>query len=1044
MSNGDADKVCAECGAAHRAEDRFCSNCGARLAPSTSQAAPPRVSLDRLFEHLRQGEQRPATILMADISGFTALGERIDAEQLFQLINRVFHEFVEILVNHGAHIDKYVGDEVVALFGVPRAQEHSAERAVFAALAMRDRLEEMNIAGEFGEIRLGVHMGINIGPVMVGPVGHRSYLDYTVIGDAVNLAKRLETEAPEGEIYVSRAVCDAAGGACEFAAVGPIRVKGRETEVEVYRVTGAHPSERDTPEAAGHATPLLARDRELAALSRCAGEALAGAVRVVGVVGPAGIGKSKLVHSWRSAEGDRDFRVLATTCYSCGEQFPLLPLLDLVSQFGGARLEGWPPRVVLEETVPEAEPLTALVQLMQSPPAEPDPDWQGHLVARLAELLNHGASGQPLCLIVDNAQWMDESSREVLAQLAEALPTDALLMILSGRDPEGSWVTHLDPSDLLALPPLPRSAMETLIAWWARPTVLTRETLKAICDRADGHPYFARELVRGFRSPRGDRAAGGVLPGSLHELFLAQLDALAVPLRRLVQAASVVGEPFTVPVLQAALGAERGDATTGLQRALGQDLLQQSTLDGQYVFRRRLLFEAAYETIPPSQRQTLHTQIANHLVEHLTVMGESAVHAAAYHAYRGQRDARALDLLLRSAQRYRAQYSNRQAVRAATCALEVISSLPDPAAWSRERLQALLVVAQACTILGDLSTAEGTLAEAEIVAEDCADQELVARVALQAATCSLMLGDPEEAFRRFGRAGEAWRALGDVTRVAHALVGMGLCAQQQANRAGAVALFQEAAAMPGAESWVRAAALNNAGILLLEDGHYGQAEAQIRQGLAENLASSDRRGMAHSHCSLGEALYLRGELEEARAQLLLARDLAREIEDAQGVEETTLNLVRVLLALGAREEAHNLLQESEALPAEAADPQTVLLRQMLAWQVGLAGVGGEAWAAWCPVEGADSGACWNTYADGICLQLAAALAEGDAARTADLGAALTEALPHVLDRHLASYARWLMAAATDAGTTLPPFTAPSEPTLYDRRAAELRHLLGYR
>lgn len=201
-----------------------------------------RPSLDEMFAHLRSGEQRRAAILMTDISGFTALGEQAEPEWLFHLINQVFEELVECLVAHGAHIDKYVGDEIVALFGVPIAQERSAERAILAALAMRDRLGMLNEQARFGDVALDIHTGINVGRVMVGPVGHRAYAEYTVIGDTVNVAQRLAEEAPPGEIYVSRAVRDAVGDMFEFDTIGAVNLAGRRQEVEAFQVVGAHGS----------------------------------------------------------------------------------------------------------------------------------------------------------------------------------------------------------------------------------------------------------------------------------------------------------------------------------------------------------------------------------------------------------------------------------------------------------------------------------------------------------------------------------------------------------------------------------------------------------------------------------------------------------------------------------------------------------------------------------------------------------------------------------------------------------------------------------
>jgi class 3 adenylate cyclase len=167
-----ATRACPQCGRMVPQSDSFCGGCGARLAEAPgAPTRTARASLQEVFAHIRAGEQRLATVLMTDISGFTSLGEEAEPEWLFHLINEVFGELVEVLVAHGAHIDKYVGDEIVALFGVPYAQEKAVERALRAALAMRERLRTLNARGRFAGTCPEIHTGINVGRVMVGPYG---------------------------------------------------------------------------------------------------------------------------------------------------------------------------------------------------------------------------------------------------------------------------------------------------------------------------------------------------------------------------------------------------------------------------------------------------------------------------------------------------------------------------------------------------------------------------------------------------------------------------------------------------------------------------------------------------------------------------------------------------------------------------------------------------------------------------------------------------------------------------------------------------------
>ncbi|NCO95468.1 MAG: hypothetical protein COY42_24490 [Armatimonadetes bacterium CG_4_10_14_0_8_um_filter_66_14] len=1028
-----AERSCPNCRRPVAADDRFCSGCGTSLGGAASAPSVETVSgrpgLDQVFAHLRSGEQRPATVLMSDIAGFTTFGEGADPEWVFNLINEVFAELGECILAHGGHIDKYVGDEVMALFGVPFAQERSAERAVRAALAMHDRLNELNRRGRFGGLELGLHTGINLGPVMVGPVGHRRSADYTVIGDAVNVTKRLEDEAPTGEIYVSEAVRDAVCEAFELQAVGSLLLSGRRQPENVYRVKGARP----TAEVAGRAerteTPTVGRESEWAQLAEEGERTVEGAFSVVCVAGPPGIGKSRLIAEWQRSPQARGFQSVPLGCHAFGEHFPLLPIVDLVTRLAGVRLDGWPPRVsgdlaaAVSGLPLGADERTVLRQLLVNvgPPADDATgEWRAQLCAALQSLLRTVCSERPLCVILEDVHWIDESSRAILTEALAARDLGGMLLLLSARDPGDAWPEQLLRARIIRLAPLSRSAMEQLIERWAAPTALPRETVRALGDRAQGHPYFARELIRALkRSGSETLAAEASLPNTLQELFLAQLDSLPRVVRHLVQSASVVGEPLSASLLQSAMGDEAHLAFSALTEAVGQGLLRAGPAQGQFSYARRLLFEAAYTTIPPSRRRKLHARIAAHLEDRLATMGETAVHAVAYHAYLGYRDVRAVALLLRSAKRYRDQCASRLAVRDATRAVELISALPAPDAHLEERLEALWVISQAYQVVGDLEHAEGTLAEAELLAEKCPNSMPAAHLAIAAATLHHMRGRIPLAAEAFRRARDAYAQLGEEPRVGHALLGMGLCAQQSGDRSRAVQLFEEAAQRSGELLWVKAAALNNAGMALLEEGRYAEAESPLREGLRANEESDegrgDRRGIAHSHASLGELCYRLARFEEAQQWLAHTQAEAREIEDGHCEQQAVAMLVRVLVLQNQTREAEQLsanlapgaedpelaalcrLARLEAACAGEAPPRSDLLPSV---QVGASGEGPD-----LPSAGA-----LNAQVEALCVALECALTHRNGAALRQFAAALAQHVPLAVDVCLRRYGEWLLSA----------------------------------
>ncbi|NSW58088.1 MAG: AAA family ATPase [Armatimonadetes bacterium] len=1064
---------CPACGRAIAPDDRFCGRCGTAVADKPASAPrAARASLGEVFAHLRSGEQRPATILMTDVSGFSSLAEGVEPEWLYHLINQVFEELVDCLVAHGAHIDNYVGDEIVALFGVPFAQEKSAVRAILAALSMRERLDRLNRAGRFGNVPLGIHTGINAGPVMVGPVGHREHADYTVIGDTVNVAKRLESEAPVGEVYVSRAVRDAAATEIDFESVGSVSLRGRREPVEVFRVLGAR--RRSKASLSSEASPARAtvpRERELAELSRLSEEASSGNVRVACVTGPPGIGKSALVAHWLQSNALSDFRILSAFCHACGQQFPLLPLADILSQVTGLRVENWPPQVVgdfgaglaalgLAESHRRSL-CGALSHFSVRPHQYEASDAQG-LGESLAALIGRITASGPVCLVLEDIHWCDEGTQQVLVEALASYSRWPLLVLLTARPPLPDWMMAALPVTLVDVRPLARRAMEQLVASWASPQILPATTVRAICDRADGHPYFARELVRALRE-RATPSAGsdGGLPDTLQELFLSRLDSLPLPLRQTVQAASVVGEPFSASLLASCLEGDVPVSDGILWQAAQAGLLRPGSGAGQYVFGPRLLFDAAYATIPPSRRRDLHARIATHLAGQLSTMGASAVHAAAHHAYLGYGDERALDLLMRSAEQYRAQYANRHAIQAAGRALEIIVSLPDPATRLVQRLEALLLLAQSHQVVGELGAAEGALAEAEVLAEDCTDCEINGRIALASATLQWMQGDLSKASAGFARAHQMWEALGNATRAAQALVGGGLCAGQSGDREGALALFERAAADPRVEPWVHAAAVNNAGIMLLEDGRYEEAEPYLSAGLDANERDDDRRGRAQSKTSLGELNYRRGRLDVARELLEQAVAEAGEIEDASCLPLATAYLARVLSASGGASVARSLLaaiaRDVEVLQPDVEAPLRVAeLEATLPCAVVAADQAARAQARglralsnWPACPGQVSAVCQNAYVEILCVGVEGALLSGHRT-TGPWFDRLRDHADSAVDVHLRRYAEWLLSLA-DQGQEVPPFadqpqsdsvSATDPGTIFNVRARRLREALG--
>ena len=1013
--------------------------------------------MHKLFAHLQSGEQRPVTVLMTDVTGFTSLGAHAEPEWLFNLINEVFGELVEVLVAHGAHIDKYVGDEIMALFGVPLAQERTVERALRAALAAHDRLRVLNSRGRFGSTNPSVHTGVNLGTVMIGAVGHSEHADYTVIGDAVNVTKRLEDQAPDGAIYVGEAVQQIAAKEFEFEPLGEFVFAGREEPVVAYRLLGVKDSA--PADTSVEYTPLVAREAELELIGQYAHEAASSDQTIVYILGPDGIGKSGLIEEWQHSADAQPFRTIKTSCHIFGEHFPLLPLVEIVTQLVGLRITGWPPHVAGD--VAEAmkasmgdemarERLAALLRSLDQPLDEESGGSYESLCAALTALLADSSDRSPLCLIIEDVQWIDETSHSILLEVLGERRQWPLLVLLSARELEDKWPEGQLGEHRLRLGPMPRKSMERLVQRWAAPAVLSEPRLQAICERAEGRLHFARELIRAFKQrSEGELRDDLALPASVEESLLSELDALPPALRRLVQAASVVGEPMSYSILEGAIGPDVELTGALLASATHRGLFRTGSAPGQFVFARPLLFEAVYGTIPPTQRKSLHARLAAYMEGLVDEMGDAAIHTAAHHAYFGYYDERAVELLLRSARVYRLQYANRQAIGSVSRAIEIIASLHEPGKLLDQRLEALLLMAQSYEVVGELPSAEGALAEAEVLVEQCDDADLVARIATAAATLYFMEGDLTAAEEGFKRARDACRQLGNEPREGHALLGMGMCAQQTGRHEEALELFAQAAERGASALWVKAAALNNAGVVLIGEGRYAEAERYVLEGLQANEEDGDRRGVAHSKASMGELCFRLARLDEAREWLHEAAAEAEEIEDAECVQLATIFLTRVHAIAGDTHAAQ------EALDALSAGEATGDAEMLALWKIAeldaeiVSAKSREAQSGDIADEASPgrlsdlydehAPTCSNAYVEMLCLEAEAALLRGHTQAADGWAELVADRAPKAADRHLRRYAQWLLEVVRRGGEGVAPLSQGDEdqPTVFENRSRRL-------
>ena len=578
-------------------------------------------------------ERRLVTVLFADLVGFTGRAELSDPEAVRDMQRAYFGAVSTEVARYGGTVEKYIGDAVMAIFGAPQAHDDDAERALRAALRIRDAVSGLD--GEL-QVRIGVNTGEVVGGMGSGPQAG----DYTVSGDAVNVAARLQQTAEPNEILAGASTRRLSTEAFAFAPLSELALRGRTEGVEAWRLERELP---DRPRLRGGEARLVGRTRERAMLESALDEASSGRGLIVAMVGEAGIGKSRMALEMRRVAEAEGFSTVWTTSRSYATAFPYHLLSQLVEQLlssaagddaaSSLRALG----VSGDERTFErwAAVLDALGNESDDDPRLADVSPAGRqrlLVHAVVALVRASSQRHPLLLVLDDLHWADAASLAVVEELldvAAELPVAVLALYRSGWNHGWDGKSCYQQLNLRALlPPEARELAEQCLPGGQ----LAPEVIDRLLDRSAGNPFFLEELLRG--EGQAATSPGHRIPETIHEMLLARLDALPPDARQTLQLAAVVGVEFSEQIVSALAtnggghGPNTNDDFRTLQRAdlvvprVGEDG------DRTFAFRHPLIHEVAYRSLLVSTRRTLHGRIARWLEEH---GGEEQVAELAQH-----------------------------------------------------------------------------------------------------------------------------------------------------------------------------------------------------------------------------------------------------------------------------------------------------------------------------------------------------------------------------------------------------------------------------
>jgi class 3 adenylate cyclase/tetratricopeptide (TPR) repeat protein len=739
----------------------------AAVATLRAQLATVEVEQDKALQ--LTGERKLVTVMFADISGFTALSEKLDPEEVRALMNRCFDSLVPVVQKFNGTIDKFIGDEIMALFGAPAALERHAELACAAALELMKTLEVFNAQHNTA---LGLHIGINSGLVIAGGIGSQGRQDYSVMGDAVNLAARLKDAASGGEVFVGEEVFALVKDFFYLNALPPMRMKGKQELVRCWKLLqGKERSELRKEKAIQ--SELIGRKEELDTIFKTVAELENGKSATICLIGEAGIGKSRLLEEVNSRLGPR-------VCWAAGFSMPTHrqhayhPVIEVIERllapgqpFDAARI-----RYKLEQLFPAADSpensthLAVLGHIMQLPLSETEEiriqylkgnELRQKIAGAFAELLTKVSAEKPLVLVLDDLQWADPSTLNLLEDLIEQENKALYLLFLVFRPQREERIWELQQKwagqsgegfQQIFLEPLESGYSISLARKLLHVEQIAPEVEQLLLEKAEGNPFFLEELLRalldsellyieGKKLFSTDKLDAITIPRTLQGVIASRIDALVASDKQVLQISSVLGRMFRDIALAELLLSVKKQLTPhpALQRLVERELLRIETEElatlSAYMFKHAVTHDVAYSTLLQADRKILH-QLAGETLERL-FRDQKDEHAEriAYHFEKAGLAEKALDYLEIAAELAKENHFNEEAIalyNRGLAQLRQLAEMPGSKPVWREKI---------CTFLenqGDIfritAQTEPALAAYASALEQLSDENAVGRARL--------------------------------------------------------------------------------------------------------------------------------------------------------------------------------------------------------------------------------------------------------------------------------------------------------------------------
>ncbi len=722
--------TCPSCGFSNDPDDAFCGGCGASLEakPQTTVAKEPKPRqvpepppAQEPESDAVESARRHLTVLFCDMVGSTNLSERLDPEELTELLTAYRVACVGMVDQYGGHVGNFQGDGILIYFGYPHAHEDDAQRAIRAGLGMIAAIDDLNSETTSCDVKLAVRIGINSGVVVAGDIGAGEQRErMAIVGETPNVAARLQNLAEPGTVVIGSSTQRLVEGLFVCESLGLQRIKGITEPIEAFRVREiSDVRSRFEATLRRGLTPLVGRQEEIGVLVKRWDQAEDGEGQVVLISSEPGVGKSRILQSLQDQVAGDGSKIVHYVCSTYHRDTPYHPVTDQLERTLGVgkddmaaqildKLEGYLDELGL--AIPRYGPLLAALLALpisgryETQVLSPE-DQKRRTLEALVSVAESLSSRAPLLIIMEDLQWADPSTLDYLGFLIERVQTARILLICAFRaDFEAPWADYPHMTEI-RLKRLSRKESLALVEGVTGGKALPAEVLKHILVRTDGVPLFIEELTKtilemGVVVERDDHyeltgpLPAMTIPDSLHDSLMARLDRLA-PVKEVAQLAAALGRTFSHELLAAVSRMAEASLDQALSRLVDAELIYRRGLapEVSYEFKHALVQDAAYGSLLRSKRRQLHMEIGQILEQRFPKLVDKSPELLAHHYREADLPEQAIPFAFKAGEAATARYASTEASVHYQSAFDLAKALPASEQSARYQIRAVLKLA---------------------------------------------------------------------------------------------------------------------------------------------------------------------------------------------------------------------------------------------------------------------------------------------------------------------------------------------------------------